>query len=106
MRLTRKEIRERRRRTQEELKAYAKTHSEEEFKRHVRARYHPSGRPSRGGANRSSNVKREVRLRVTRFEQCLECGGVTEDVMKLTTLFPVCRCGPLLSTLTPPPPVT
>src|SRR5260221_181592 len=67
--------------------------------RQRRVRNHPSGRPSYGGANRSSNIKREIGLTVIQPSRCLMCDGVAEDVANLTTLFPVCRCGPLISSL-------
>lgn len=78
---------------------YMATLSREDRERHLNARNHPSGRPSYGGANRSSNVKREIHRHVITVDRCVMCGGVTPDVLKLTTLFPVCRCGPLISSL-------
>jgi hypothetical protein len=92
MSLTRKERSERRRRAHDYLEQYRASHSTEEVRRHVRARY-PSGRPSHGGANRSSNLRREIRKYTLTVELCLVCGGVTPDVMQLTQLFPACACG-------------
>lgn len=91
MRLNRNERAQRRQRSAEALAHYRDTHSPEEVKRHVQARF-PSGRPSRGGANRSSDIKREVRLRVTHVTLCGTCGGVTPEVAALTSLFPLCVC--------------
>jgi hypothetical protein len=88
---------QKKRREQEAIKRYAKTHSAEETKRHVKAMRYPSGRWSRGGANRSANLKREIGVRTIAVTLCVFCGGVTEDVMRLTSLFPLCRCDPLLN---------
>lgn len=91
MRLNRKERAQRRQRSQEALDAYRATHSPQETHRHVRARY-PSGRPSHGGANRSSDIRREIGLHVTHVTLCTACGGVTPEVFALTALFPLCSC--------------
>lgn len=69
-------------------KKYLRTLTPEKLKRHLEVRNHPSGRPSYGGANRSSNIKREINLTVTRFTPCSVCGGVTFT----TTLLPHCNC--------------
>jgi len=82
-----------RRREQDAIKRYAKTHSAEETKRHVKAMRYPSGRWSHGGANRSSNIKREVHKKTTTVTLCLLCGGVTREIYALTQLFPLCECG-------------
>lgn len=82
------------RREQAAIKRYAATHSAEETKRHVQAMRYPSGRWSHGGANRSSNIKREIRNKTTAVTLCLLCGGVTPEIYSLTQLFPLCECGP------------
>lgn len=71
---------------------YAATHGSEETKRHITVRRHSSGRPSFGGANRSSNIKREIGLHVTRITPCVTCGGVTAEVAELTSLYTRCIC--------------
>jgi hypothetical protein len=75
-------------------KQYAMTHSPKETVRHVTARRYSSGRPSYGGANRSSNIRREIGLRVTTVTLCVTCGGVTAEIAALTSLFPLCSCRP------------
>jgi|GEM_PF-4458097 len=83
-----------RRREQDAIKRYAATHEAAETKRHVKVMRYPSGRWSRGGANRSSNIKRAIREKTTTVTLCLICGGVTREVYSLTQLFPLCECGP------------
>jgi hypothetical protein len=92
MRLNRKERAQRRQRVQEAMDAYRASHSAEEMKRH-RAAYFPSGRHSHGGANRSSNLRRERAVRIIHVDTCPACGGVTPDVTQLTSLFALCACG-------------
>lgn len=92
MRLTKRERAERKRRRKEALDWYARTHSAEEFKRHVAVLKYPSGRWSHGGANRSANIKREVRVKTLTIALCNFCGGVSEEVAALTSLFPRCAC--------------
>jgi hypothetical protein len=83
---------QKRRREQEAIKRYAKTHSAEETKRHVKAMRYPSGRWSRGGANRSANLKREINKSTVTVTLCVTCGGVALEVSALTQLFPACTC--------------
>lgn len=90
----RSELAKKRRRDQEAIKRYAKTHSAEETKRHIKVMRYPSGRWSHGGANRSSNIKREIHKKTTAVTLCLLCGGVTPEIYSLTQLFPLCECGP------------
>ena len=71
---------------------YLASLSDAEAKRHLAAHHYPSGRHSHGGANRSSSMKREVRLRVTHIPLCVACGGVTPEVAAQTSLFPLCVC--------------
>lgn len=73
-------------------KAYVATLTPAEAKAHFTIRKYPSGRGSRGGANRSSNIKREVRLKVRSVELCAACGGVSKEIAALTNLFPECIC--------------
>lgn len=50
---------------------------------------YPSGRPSRGGANRSSNIKRVIAISTRKVNPCPACGGVSPDVRLLTEVWPV-----------------
>lgn len=73
-------------------KAYVATLTPTEAKAHFAIRKYPSGRISRGGANRSSNIKREVGLKVRSVELCVVCGGVSKEIANLTSLFSECTC--------------
>ena len=55
---------------------------------------YPSGRPSKGGANRSSNTPRERGVSVRRVHPCMTCGGVPTEVTVLTGLWEKCSCQP------------
>ena len=92
VRLTRREIRERKRRENILLQDYAKIHDNAEVKRHLFAMRYPSGRWSHGGANRSANLKREIKQKTTRIKLCFVCGGVSPEILNLTSLFPLCLC--------------
>ena len=73
---------------------YVNSLSPAERKDHFTRRKYPSGQGMRGGANRSSTLRREVRKSTTAVTLCLICGGVTPEVYLLTHLFPLCECGP------------
>lgn len=53
---------------------------------------YPSGRPSKGGANRSSNIKREINRTTMTVERCPTCRGLTAYYASLTALWPSCSC--------------
>lgn len=86
------EVSKKRQRARDEAKRYAATHSAEETKRHLRALRYPSGRWSQGGANRSSNTRREVAKKTIAVTLCVTCGGAPFEVAILTSLFPYCTC--------------
>lgn len=73
-------------------KRYLKTLTAEQAKEHLNRRRYPQGQFSRGGANRSAKIARERRLVTKRVTPCLTCGGVTAEIRKLTSLFPLCEC--------------
>ncbi len=73
---------------------YVNSLSPAERKMHFTIRKYPSGQGRRGGANRSSTLRREIHKTTTAVTLCLICGGVTPDVFLLTQLFPLCECGP------------
>jgi len=53
---------------------------------------YPSGRPSRGGANRSSNIKRSIGNTTRKVALCGVCGGVSAEIALLTSLWQQCCC--------------
>lgn len=48
---------------------------------------YPTGRPSKGGANRSSNTRRVIRETIRKVTICPSCGGVDPEVTELTEMW-------------------
>lgn len=77
------------------VRQYVDSLSVAEKRQHFTIRKYPSGQGRRGGANRSSTLRREVRLKVTKIEFCPWCGGVSEETAAKTSLYFRCWCPPI-----------